>query len=160
MGHTTTRSRGHYLVQSKVFQAQDSEVGPPGPSEVQIAPRSTTLCGSDLHYYHHYRNGSITVKEPLCLGHESAGEIVMVGSDVKDRLIGEKVAIESGVPCMECEFCSGGRYNICPQLRFRGSGAAFPHFQGTTQERINHPAKWTHRYARHIVSMKHLELII
>ncbi|KAK5214072.1 hypothetical protein LTR41_000264 [Exophiala xenobiotica] len=145
MGSLTTSSRGHYLVQSKAFQAKDIQLAPPGPDEVQIAPRSTTLCGSDLHYYTHYRNGSITVREPLCLGHESAGEVVMIGSEVKDRRVGDKVAIECGVPCLECEFCLGERYNLCPKLRFRGSGAAFPHFQGTMQGKINHPARWTHR---------------
>jgi L-iditol 2-dehydrogenase len=145
MGALTTSSCGHYLVQSKTFQAKDIELAPPGPDEVQIAPRSTTLCGSDLHYYTHYRNGSITVREPLCLGHESAGEILMVGSEVKDRRVGDKVAIECGVPCLECEFCLGERYNVCPKLRFRGSGAAFPHFQGTMQGKINHPGRWTHR---------------
>lgn len=145
--NTVTVSHGHYLVQSKEFQAKDIQLPPPGHDEVQIAPRSTTLCGSDLHYYSHYRNGSITVKEPLCLGHESAGEVVMVGSGVKDRRVGDLVAIECGVPCLECELCLGERYNICPKLRFRGSGAAFPHFQGTMQEKLNHPARWTHRCA-------------
>src|ERR1700761_2276288 len=111
-----TVSRGHYLVQSKEFRANSIELAPPGSDEVQIAPRSITLCGSDLHYYNHYRNGSIMIKEPLCLGHESAGEVVMIGSGVKNRRIGDKVAIECGVPCLECEFCLGGRYNICPKL--------------------------------------------
>ncbi|KAJ9613253.1 hypothetical protein H2200_003195 [Cladophialophora chaetospira] len=144
MGLLPTVSRGHYLVQSKELSTKHTELAPPGPGEVQIAPKCTTLCGSDLHYYNHYRNGSIMIKEPLCLGHESAGEVVMIGSGVKNRQIGDKVAIECGVPCSECESCTGGRYNICPKLRFRGSGAAFPHYQGTMQEKINHPARWTH----------------
>jgi L-iditol 2-dehydrogenase len=33
-------------------------------------------------------------------------------------------------------------------MRFRSSGSAWPHFQGTLQTRINHPARWTHRYVR------------
>ena len=37
------------------------------------------------------------------------------------------------------------RYNICKNLRFRSSAKAMPHFQGTLQERINHPAAWCHK---------------
>ncbi|KAM0546969.1 hypothetical protein ACHAPJ_010631 [Fusarium lateritium] len=48
--------------------------------------KATTLCGSDLHYYTHYRNGDIHIKEPLSQGHECAGLVVDVGSDVESEL--------------------------------------------------------------------------
>ena len=108
--------------------------------------RATTLCGSDVHYYCHYRNGDIQIKEPLSQGHESAGVVVAVGSSVCDLKIGDRVALEVGVPCDKCSDCSDGKYNICEQMRFRSSATAFPHFQGTLQHRLNHPAKWTHRF--------------
>ena len=85
------------------------------------------------------------MREPLSLGHESAGIVTAIGSDVKDYKVGDRVALEVGVPCSECERCKEGRYNICSGVRFRGSGKAWPHFQGTLQERINHPARWCHR---------------
>jgi L-iditol 2-dehydrogenase len=118
---------------------------PPSPSELQISIRSTGLCGSDLHYYRHYRNGDIIVREPMSLGHESAGVVVRVGSDVKGFKEGDKVALEVGLPCEECERCKEGRYNICKGMKFRSSAKAFPHAQGTLQERINHPEKWCHK---------------
>ncbi|KIW30554.1 uncharacterized protein PV07_06292 [Cladophialophora immunda] len=145
MGLPSTVSRGQYLLHPKQLQLREVEIGKLGPEEVEIAPRSTTICGSDLHYYAHGRNGSITVKEPLCLGHESAGDVVAVGTAVNGLRPGDRVAVECGVPCSECELCVEGRYNLCPKLRFRSSGSAFPHFQGTLQERIIHPAKWVHR---------------
>lgn len=58
--------------------------------------------------------------------------------------IGDRVALEVGVPCEECMLCKQGRYNICPKMSFRSSAKSFPHFQGTLQEAINAPAKWCH----------------
>lgn len=117
----------------------------PDASEVQIAVQSTGLCGSDLHYFNHYRNGDIIVKEPLTLGHESSGTVVSVGSAVTNLAPGDRVALEVGVSCDACEYCADGRYNICRGMRFRSSAKSFPHFQGTLQERVNHPAKWCHK---------------
>ncbi|KAF2151748.1 sorbitol dehydrogenase-like protein [Myriangium duriaei CBS 260.36] len=116
----------------------------PSADEVQIAIHSTGLCGSDLHYYSHYRNGDIIVREPLTLGHESAG-IVVSAPPSSSLSVGDHVALEVGVPCSACTNCTSGRYNICPTLRFRSSAKSFPHFQGTLQSRINHPAKWCHK---------------
>ena len=67
IGLSPPSSHGLYLVQSKILEAKDIELAPPGPGEVQIAVRSSTLCGSDLHYYNHYRNGSITIKSHCAL---------------------------------------------------------------------------------------------
>ena len=107
--------------------------------------RATGLCGSDLHYYNHGRNGDIILQEPLSLGHESAGEVVAIGLDVEGYEVGDLVAIECGIPCGSCGHCNIGRYNICTTLRFRSSAKSIPHFQGTLQERLNHPAKWCHK---------------
>lgn len=63
---------------------------------------------------------------------------------------GDKVALEVGLPCEQCQRCQQGRYNICKDVRFRSSGKAFPHFQGTLQERINHPAKWVYKLPEEI----------
>lgn len=119
---------------------------------------ATGLCGSDLHYYNHFRNGDIVVLEPLTLGHESVGEVVAQGwsqtetaTDPSSRpgghklKVGDFVALEVGKPCEVCDLCTSGRYNICPLMRFRSSAkGGAPHAQGTLQERINMPARWCH----------------
>ena len=126
-------------------------IRPPNNEEVQVAIRTTTLCGSDLHYYNHFANGDILVREPLTLGHESAGVITELGSpspsDARgERLkVGDRVALEVGLPCGICDLCREGRYNICPEMKFRSSARGFPHAQGTLQERINHPVKFVHK---------------
>ncbi|KAF2224811.1 chaperonin 10-like protein [Elsinoe ampelina] len=134
---------------AKDLRLESRPLPPPSPTEVQISIHSTGLCGSDLHYYTHNRNGDILVRQPLTLGHESSGTIVSLPaspspSSPPSLAIGSRVALEVGVPCSACENCAAGRYNICPDLRFRSSAKSFPHFQGTLQGRINHPAAFVH----------------
>ncbi|KAF2105350.1 chaperonin 10-like protein [Lophiotrema nucula] len=137
--------RASVLHGAKDLRIEKRSLFPPGPQDLQISIRSTGLCGSDLHYYRHYRNGDILVQEPMSLGHESAGVVVDIGSEVSGFKVGDKVALEVGLPCEQCERCKEGRYNICKGMRFRSSAKAFPHAQGTLQDRINHPAAWCHR---------------
>ncbi|KAL5118945.1 hypothetical protein ACEQ8H_003074 [Pleosporales sp. CAS-2024a] len=137
--------RASVLHGAKDLRIEERSILPPGPTELQISVRSTGLCGSDLHYYRHYRNGDIMVQEPMSLGHESAGIVVGVGSHVDNFQVGDKVALEVGLPCDTCDRCKEGRYNICKGMRFRSSAKAFPHAQGTLQDRINHPAAWCHK---------------
>ncbi len=92
-----------------------------GPREVLVALRAVGVCGSDVHYYEHGRIGSFVVQKPLVLGHEPAGVIVDVGSEVSRGRIGTRVAIEPGVPDGECEQCRAGRYNLCPNIVFFGT---------------------------------------
>ncbi|KAJ4368800.1 hypothetical protein N0V83_005882 [Neocucurbitaria cava] len=127
------------------LRIESRSIFPPGPTDLQVSIRSTGLCGSDLHYYRHYRNGDILVREPMSLGHESAGVVMAVGADVSNFKVGDKVALEVGLPCEQCERCKEGRYNICKGMKFRSSAKAFPHAQGTLQDRINHPAAWCHK---------------
>lgn len=143
------KSRGQYLHEARALKLESRELAHLASDEIRIAIRSTTICGSDVHYYTHFRNGSIQVREALCLGHEAAGQVVAVGSKVSQAgsslKVGDAVALECGVPCGECVLCRSGRYNICPDLRFRSSASKFPHFQGTLQEFVVHPARWVHR---------------
>lgn len=106
--------------------------------------QATGLCGSDLHYYTHGRNGDFVVREPMCLGHESAGTITAIGPDVKTLKVGDRVALEVGLPCRKCALCKQGRYNICTSMQFRSSAKIFPHLDGTLMERTNHPADMCH----------------
>lgn len=135
----------HTDVHTDILSQETRTLEAPASTELQVAVRATGLCGSDLHYYQHYRNGDIICREPMSLGHESAGVVVAVGSAVSNFKIGDKVALEVGLPCGHCERCAEGRYNICKSMKFRSSAKAFPHAQGTLQDRINHPAAWCHK---------------
>ncbi|PNH37797.1 hypothetical protein VD0004_g8995 [Verticillium dahliae] len=122
----------------------------PGVGELQISIRSTGICGSDVSYYKKFANGDLCACHPLSLGHESSGVVVAIGSQVNGFKLGDRVALEVGVPCSQCSTCRKGRYNLCKKLRFRSSAKTVPHYQGTLQDRINHPANWCHKIPDHV----------
>ena len=80
----------------------------------------------------------------MCLGHESAGIVTAIGPDVTTLKVGDRVALEVGLPCRTCFLCQQGRYNICASMQFRSSAKVFPHVDGTLIERTNHPAVMCH----------------
>jgi L-iditol 2-dehydrogenase len=101
----------------------DLRVGPhPMPElglrDVLVEVRSVGVCGSDVHYYEHGRIGDFVVTDPLVLGHESSGVIVDRGPLADRHPIGQRVALEPGVPCGQCWECRHGRYNLCPDVEF------------------------------------------
>jgi L-iditol 2-dehydrogenase len=82
----------------------------------------------------------------MTLGHESAGVVVAVGDSPKNSFqIGDKVALEVGLPCEKCDLCQTGRYNICENMHFMSSARRMPHDNGTLKQRVNHPAKYCHK---------------
>ncbi|CAL3965369.1 hypothetical protein PZA11_001867 [Diplocarpon coronariae] len=99
----------------------------PSSKHVLVRIVATGICGSDVHYWTHGAIGPFVVRDPLVLGHESAGVIVRAGADVKSLKLGDRVAVEPGVPCRSCEFCRGGKYNLCAEMQF----AATPPVDGT-----------------------------
>ena len=112
----------------------------PGPDEVLVRVRAVGVCGSDVHYYKEGRIGRYVVEKPLILGHESAGEVVALGSRVSHIAVGARVALEPGVPCRRCRFCMGGRYNLCPDVTFM----ATPPVDGAFVEYIAWPADFVY----------------
>src|SRR5699024_5883204 len=86
--------------------------------EVLVKVMAVGVCGSDVQYYEHGRIGDFIVEKPIILGHECAGIIEEIGAEVKGFQKGDRVAIEPGVPCRECEYCKSGRYNLCSRVQF------------------------------------------
>lgn len=109
------------------------------PDGVIIKLKAVGICGSDLHYYTHGRIGDCIVEPPFILGHECAGEVVEVGSEVTNLKVGDRVCMEPGVPCYKCDLCLEGKYNLCRSLHFW----ATPPDQGCLCEYVAHPAAFT-----------------
>ncbi|QCJ47897.1 MULTISPECIES: NAD(P)-dependent alcohol dehydrogenase [Haloprofundus] len=132
-------------VLSEDLQLQIAERDRPEPEddEVLVRMRSVGICGSDVHYYEHGRIGDYVVDSPLVLGHESAGEVVEVGSAVDDLGVGDRVTLEPGVPCGrdDCEFCRANEYNLCPNVQFM----ATPPDDGAFAEYVAWPADYAYR---------------
>lgn len=71
---------------------------------------------SDVHFWKHGHIGPTMIVTDECgAGHESAGEVVELGPGVTHLKVGDRVAIEAGVPCSlpDCDPCRSGRYNAC-----------------------------------------------
>ena len=113
----------------------------PAAGELTIAPHTVGVCGSDLHYYTHGRVGKYVVEQPMILGHEASGTVVAVGSGVEGFEVGDRVAMEPGIPDMNSRASKLGMYNVDPAVRF----FATPPVDGCLCETVNHPAAFTYK---------------
>jgi S-(hydroxymethyl)glutathione dehydrogenase/alcohol dehydrogenase len=87
----------------------DLDVASPGPHEVLVRTVAAGLCHSDLHCM----DGSLEVPVPTVLGHESAGIVEAVGTDVRYVAPGDRVIACASVACGTCEWCTKGRPYLC-----------------------------------------------
>lgn len=106
----------------------------PGPGEVLVRLGAAGICGSDMHYYFHGRNGSFVIREPLVPGHEASGVVADTGPGVTRVKAGDRIAINPSRPCGRCSGCREGRENLCANMRFLGSASVFPHMHGIFRE--------------------------
>jgi L-iditol 2-dehydrogenase len=90
------------------------------PTDVLLRMGAVGVCGSDIHYYTTGRIGSQVVTYPFAVGHECAGTVVEVGTDVSHVQVGDRVAIEPAMTCGQCDQCQSGRENTCRNNRFLG----------------------------------------
>lgn len=112
-----------------------------GPQDVKIAIDTVGVCGSDVHYYTHGAIGSFVVREPMVLGHEAAGTVTAVGSEVGNLKVGDRVCMEPGVPNMSSRASKLGLYNVDPDVRFW----ATPPIHGVLTAEVVHPAAFTYK---------------
>jgi 2-desacetyl-2-hydroxyethyl bacteriochlorophyllide A dehydrogenase len=81
----------------------------PGPREVVVAVAACGICGTDLHI----AEGEFAPTLPVVPGHEFAGEVVALGSDVTEVAVGDRVAVDPSLYCNECHYCRRGHGNLC-----------------------------------------------
>src|SRR3954466_10039768 len=80
------------------------------PRDAIIRITLTAICGSDLHLY----NGFVpTMEKGDILGHEFMGEVVELGSAVKNLQIGDRVVVPFCISCGACYFCERGMFSLC-----------------------------------------------
>jgi len=95
----------------------DVEVPKAGPEDALIKVRACGLCRSDLKV----RDGVIgSRKLPMILGHEPAGDIVEVGTEVKNVNVGDRVTVNIHIPCQNCYYCRTGMETLCENLEVLG----------------------------------------
>ena len=82
-----------------------------GERELLVKVKACGICGSDVMEWYRIK------KAPLVLGHEIAGDIVEIGSEVKGYRIGDRVFVSHHVPCNTCHYCLAGHHSVCDTLR-------------------------------------------
>ncbi|MEO8291873.1 MAG: L-threonine 3-dehydrogenase [Actinomycetota bacterium] len=93
----------------------------PGEGEVLVRVHAASICGTDLHIYdwNEWAEGRIP-QVPMTFGHEVAGHVEAVGSEVHHVEPGAFVAAETHIACGRCGTCRTGRAHICENLRILG----------------------------------------
>ena len=91
------------------LQIEDVQINKPGPREVLIRTMAAGVCHSDLHFI----EGSYKHPLPAVLGHESAGIVEQVGSDVRTVKVGDHVITCLSAYCGHCEYCLSDHMNLC-----------------------------------------------
>ena len=106
----------------------EADVPEVAPDEVLVKVVAAAICGGDLKIFRWDPRAMKkwsrlkTFAFPRILGHEISGTIVQAGRDVTDLTMGDRVAVESHVPCGRCEFCRTGRMQVCEHDRLVGIG--------------------------------------
>ncbi len=97
------------------MEVEDIDISKPGPREVLIRTAAAGVCHSDLHFF----NGTYPGQLPMVLGHESAGIVEQVGSDVHYVQPGDHVITCLSVFCGHCEYCLTGHMSLCQEPETR-----------------------------------------
>jgi len=113
------------------------EVPRPGierPTDAILRVTTAAICGSDLHVYH----GALSAVDGLVLGHEFVGVVDEVGAAVESLAVGQRVFVEAGLRCGECEPCKM-QLPLCPSGGIFGFSGPFGTLQGGQAEFVRVP---------------------
>jgi 2-desacetyl-2-hydroxyethyl bacteriochlorophyllide A dehydrogenase len=114
---------------------RDIPIPTPEADEVVIAPVGTGVCGTDLHLASgEYPHG----KFPVVPGHEFAGYVTAIGSDVTSFREGDYVGVNPNVSCGKCTWCLRSATNLCIDIRPVGVSV-----DGSVAEYVAVPARIT-----------------
>lgn len=107
----------------------------PGHNDVLIKIKMSSICGTDVHIYNWDQWAQATIPVPMVVGHEYAGEVVEVGSEVRGIACGDRVSGEGHITCGYCRNCRAGRRHLC--MNAEGVGVNRP---GSFAEYLSLPA--------------------
>jgi L-iditol 2-dehydrogenase len=128
------------LLLSEYNDLQVTEIACPIPEadEVLVEVAACGICGSDVHGYDGSSGRRIP---PIVMGHEAAGVVAGVGSEVSGLAVGDRVTFDSTVSCGECSFCQQGDVNLCDHREVMGVSCADYRRAGAFAEYLVVPAR-------------------
>jgi threonine 3-dehydrogenase len=85
-------------------------------NDVLIRIKKTAICGTDLHIYEWDKWSQKTIKTPMIIGHEYAGEVAETGSGVRNIKVGDRVTGEGHIACGHCRNCRRGKLHVCENI--------------------------------------------
>jgi len=91
----------------------ETPVPVPGPNDLLIRVKKSSICGTDVHIYKWDDWASRTVPTPMVVGHEYVGVVAGMGSEVSGFSIGDRVSGEGHITCGHCRNCRAGRRHLC-----------------------------------------------
>lgn len=99
----------------KDLRVEDVDMPGVGIGEVLVKIKAATTCGTDVKIYQRGYVEKI-IKLPTIFGHEWAGEVVEVGEDLDWPKKGMRVRAGNSAPCLHCNMCQKGKYNLCENM--------------------------------------------
>ena len=126
------------LSQYKHLEIATLPVPVPGPFDVLVQVAACGICGSDVHGYDGTSGRRIP---PIVMGHEAAGVVAGVGSEVSEFAVGDRVTFDSTVYCGVCDFCRNGEVNLCDNRQVVGVSCGDYSRAGAFAEYVAVPAR-------------------
>jgi L-iditol 2-dehydrogenase len=132
------------LLLSKYRQLEIADIPEPapGPDEALIRVAACGICGSDVHGYDGSSGRRIP---PIVMGHEAAGRIAAVGSNIRDLAEGDRVTFDSTIYCGKCSHCLRGEANLCDHRQVLGVSCSDYRRAGAFAEYVVVPARIVYR---------------
>ena len=108
------------ILQPKRIETRELPIPQPVPGELLVRVMASGICGTDVHIF----QGEYLGSYPIIPGHEFAGIVEQVGSEVTRFKAGDRVAVEPNLPCDNCVNCLNNRQNFC--LNWQAVGVTRP----------------------------------
>src|ERR1044071_1449671 len=112
-----------YLINSQQFEIRHNPSLQPPDDGLVLQVKACGVCGSDIR---RWKEGLAAGASPITPGHEIAGVISAVGSQVQGYRVGDCLAVAPDVHCNRCYYCQRGLYNLCDNLQLVGITPGYP----------------------------------
>jgi L-iditol 2-dehydrogenase len=91
--------------------------------DVLVRVRAALTCGTDVKVFRRGYHAKM-IRPPALFGHELAGDVAAVGSEVSGFHVGQRVVAANSAPCGACYYCERGQENLCEDLLFNNGAYA------------------------------------